>query len=96
MKESIALDGVIAYLNDLLATDRPAVAALVANRVPCNQVMANHPTAQVMSQHGGYHIGLLGVINGMFGTLNGTDGPIAVVFENGTLLRFARRDDYPY
>lgn len=94
--KNISLDDAIDYLNELLDRDRPAIAAMVANRVPCNRGLADHPTVQVMQQHGGYHVGLLGVINGMFGVFNGTDGPIAAVFEDGYLLRFTRREAFSH
>lgn len=95
-KVLLSIDDVIDYLNELLALDRPAIAALVANRVPCTEALADHRSVQVQSQHGGYHIGLLGIINGMFGTTDGTNGPVTVVFEDGYLARFARRDEFSY
>ncbi len=75
---------VVAFLNDLLEYDRPAVAALIANRVPCNKKMAEHPTVQVNAQHGGYHVGLLGILNGLCGAK-----------ENGWGLITAHFDDAP-
>ena len=65
---------VVAYLNELLELDRPAIAALVANRVPCNSGLALHPTCQVGCQNGGWYVGLLGVLHGLFG--------IVAVFED--------------
>jgi hypothetical protein len=88
-----SIDNVIDYLNEILATDRPAIAALMANRVPCNEQLAEHPTVQVQPQHGGYHVGLLGIINGMFGVDDLSHGLITIVFEDGNLLKFARTDD---
>lgn len=96
----------VAYLNQLLELDRPAVAALVANRVPCNEALADHPTCQVGVQHGGFHVGLLGVLNGLFGTI-GDGGPrdgwgwITAEFEDergangGRPRRFAVTDPCP-
>lgn len=86
LKTSITVGEVIAYLNQLLEMDRPAVAALVANRVPCNEALAEHPTCQVGTQHGGFHVGLLGVVNGLFGIIDAGEhagwGPIKAVFED--------------
>lgn len=90
MYESITVDQLIVFLNGLLNSDKPAIAALIANRVPCNQVLADHPSVQVMSQHGGYHVGLLGIINGMFGVDEHGRGSIRCVFEKGNLIRFER------
>lgn len=89
------IDDVIAYLNDLLALDRPAIAAMVANRVPCNEQMVSHSSAWAESQHGGYHIGLLGILNGVF-HCHPSYRSISFVFEDGDLARFARGDEIPY
>lgn len=89
LNQSVSVDQVIDYLNSLVEADKPAVGALFANRVPCNQAMADHPTAIVYSQNGGWHIGLMGIINGMFGLDKGL-GPIAYVFDNGDLVGFTR------
>lgn len=86
----------VAYLNQLLELDRPAIAALVANRVPCNEDLGLHPTVQVGYQHGSYHVGLLGVLNGYLGVHDNGRGALAAVFlEDGgpeatgaTLARF--------
>lgn len=90
-KELVSIDETIAYLNELLLLDKPATAALLANRVPCNQELADHPTVQVDAQHGGFHVGLLGIINGLFGVHDESQyGPICYEFENGDLIRFRR------
>ena len=67
MKRSISIDEAVGFLNRLISLDKAAVAALIANRVPCNEQLANHPTVRVTAQHGGYHVGLLGILNGLFG-----------------------------
>lgn len=64
---------IVAYLNELVELDRQAIAALIANRVPCNEGVANHPSCQVGKQHGEYHVGLLGILNGLCGVYE--DGP---------------------
>jgi hypothetical protein len=86
---------VVAFLNELLEYDRPAIAALIANRVPCNGRLADHPTVQVAAQHGGYHVGLLGILNGLCGVREDNWGLITAIFEdadsptkNCDLLRF--------
>ncbi len=93
IKWDISIEDVIEYLNELIETDRPAIAALVANRVPCNEALADHPTCQVGAQHGGFHVGMLGVINGMFGSMPDSWGPITFVFEDGDLLRVELTED---
>lgn len=92
IKESVSIDETIALLNELIQIDANAVAALIANRVPCNEEMANHPTVQCGAQHGGFHVGMLGVINGLFGIYEGSGwGPIMFVFDDDcNLVRFER------
>ena len=72
---------IVDYMNDLLEIDRPAIASLIANRVPCNEEMGKHPTAQVMIQNDGYALGLLGLLNGLCGTYDSGWGAIAADFE---------------
>lgn len=80
VKMTITIDDVIRVLNEMVEADRAAAAALIANRVPCNEKLANHPSIQVSAQHGGFHVGLLGVLNGLFGTYEDGMGPIAAFF----------------
>ncbi len=73
------------YLNELVKLDRPCIGAMIANRIPCNEALADHPSCQVTGQHGGHHVGVLGLLNGFCG--NYEDGPkkgwgaIAAVFD---------------
>jgi len=90
---------IVDMLNDMLERDKCAVAALLANRVPCNIELADHPTVQCQKQHGGYWVGLLGVLNGLCGnSAERQSGVIAAVFKEApgehydTLDRFAVLD----
>ena len=91
MKSCVTIDEVIAVLNEMIALDKPATAALVANRVPCNEALADHPTILVNAQNGGFDVGLVGVLNGLFGPPDAQGGPICYEFEDGNLVRFTRR-----
>lgn len=77
---------IVDRLNSALELDRNAIACLIANRVPCNQALAEHPTVQVGAQHGGFNVGMLGILNGLCGVYD--DGPkkgwgaIAAEFED--------------
>lgn len=96
MKSQVTIDETIDLLNELIRLDKPAIAALLANRVPCNQALADHPTVQVQAQNDGYHVGLLGIINGLFGTDDHLWGPICFEFEDGHLTKFKRTpSDHP-
>ncbi len=81
---------IVEFLNDLLEYDRAAVAALVAGRVICNQKMADHPTVQVHSQKDGFHIGLLGILNGLCGIKKNGYGLIVAHFGNDPKSSFNR------
>ena len=82
IREEATIGEVIHLLNELIDLDRPAMGALFANRVPCNPSLADHPTVQVGMQHGGYHVGLMGILNGLFGVDDNGWGPIALVFDD--------------
>lgn len=73
---------IVDVLNEMLEADRPAVGALIANRVPCNHDLAVHPTVQCQSQHGGYFLGMLGVLNGICGIHEDSTGHVAAVFDD--------------
>jgi hypothetical protein len=98
IKDSVSIDEVVDLLNELIQIDKPAIAALLANRVPCNAEFADHPTVQCDKWYGGYQVGILGIINGMFGVHEGEWltgwGPITATFDiaDGQLLDFARTD----
>ena len=67
-KTGITKDDAIQLLNELVEADKNCMEALIDKRVACNNVMADHPTAQVgIEDDGSYRLGLLGVLNGIFG-----------------------------
>jgi hypothetical protein len=74
LKETVSAQDVCDLLNELLLLDPICVNNLISNRVECNESIANHPTAQVHQyiDDESPKIGLLGVLNGLFGT--GEDG----------------------
>lgn len=69
------------FLNELVEIDRPAVASLIANRVPCNRELADHPTVQAGVRSDGFTVGLLGLINGLCGIDQNGQGPVAAIYE---------------
>jgi len=95
MHESVTLDQAIAYLNELVALDAYAVSELLETRVACNAALAEHPTAQVMEWEGTYRIGLMGVLNGLFGVNEHDWGPITFSWQAGKVLRFMRTGSVP-
>ena len=90
--DAISIRQAVAVLNDLVKTDRDAMRRLIQQRVPCNEAMLNHPTAQALKINEGDEptIGLLGVLNALFGIDAEGWGPIAAVFDGmGTLESFS-------
>lgn len=94
MKESITIQDAIDLLNDALKDDPKAIQQLVEARVECNHQLADHKTIQVANYHlekDKFQVGLLGIINGMFGIDEKGYGPVtAFIEDDGTIIRFER------
>lgn len=93
MKNHITIDDAIATLNSALELDRGAISELVAQRVKCNLALADHPTVQVQSTQDDSHalVGVLGLINGLFGVADDGSGPIAASIDGkGVISEFVR------
>lgn len=78
------IEAVVDTLNAAFANDPGAIHALIINRVPCNQALADHPTVQVDSSPvgTGTSVGALGLINAVTETLTGER--IAIKFDDAT------------
>ncbi len=65
----------VRILNEAFELDPAAVHALLCNRVPCNERLADHPTIQVSENpvlsDGSCHVGMLGILNGVCEALTG-------------------------
>jgi len=89
-RKVITVHGAINFLNKLLELDGNAINKLVGSRVECNEALAKHPTVQV--QRDGtrtrigkeeaeiFEVGLLGVLNGIFGINEDGFGQIVADF----------------
>ncbi len=84
-------DRTVEFLNELVAVDRDAMAALIEARVPCNSGLADHPHVQVQADDGnGCVVGLMGILNGLLGAEEDGFGRICAVYgDTGRLERFA-------
>lgn len=89
MKESITIDEMIDYLNELIEKDS-SIRHLLDIRIHCNEETYNHPTVQVGPHGNIYMVGFIGIINGMFGVYDNGMGPIAVEMDNGQIIKFSR------
>ena len=76
-------------LNAILECDTDALSRLIETRVPCNGRLADHPTVQVRDVGDGYRVGLLGILNGLFGD----DAVIVAHMTDGRIERFDVMED---
>jgi hypothetical protein len=77
-------------LNRINMTDPTVLPVLINCRVVCNDELSDDPTVQVGRRDDGeWHVGLLGILNGIAGTLSDGWGPIvATSNDNGTIKCF--------
>lgn len=91
LKTSCSVDAAITLLNDLLERDPEALHTLMETRVPCNDALADHPTVQVGTREDGTaEVGILGILNGMFGVDSRGRGAIASLYNDGKLIGFIK------
>lgn len=68
IKDSVTPEDVVKVLNFALEIDSNAINQLVSMRVICNEKMAKTPDIQIgVRPEGGYRVGILGILNGVFG-----------------------------
>lgn len=87
LQREVTVSGALAMLNEMLRLDSEATEVLVRSRVPCNAELAGHPSIQVDVVSNEARVGLLGVINGLFGADARGMGPIAAVYDSDGRLR---------
>lgn len=82
IKSQITIEETIKLLNEAVQADAKAMRDLIESRVECNATFAAHPTIQVANYHkkDAYTVGLLGILNGLFGIDDKGWGSIAAVF----------------
>jgi hypothetical protein len=100
MNDDLLADMLIERLNDIAVADPKAIERLIQYRVPCNHSMSIHPTVQACAEDGGVTVGMLGILNGLIGTI--PTGPkkgwgyVAAEFaDDGSFIRFVRTDRVP-
>jgi hypothetical protein len=89
-KKSVTMKDVVSLLNDCVKRDRECMDKLVNTRVVCNKKLANHNTVQIKRSKNKkgiiYEVGLLGILNGLFGVDETGWGAISansVLLKNG-------------
>lgn len=82
----------LAALNTALDLDPEAMRQLFGTRVWCNEALADHPSIQVREEDGRFSVGVIGLINGLFGVNPDTQaGYIAAQYDdNNQLTGFIR------
>ena len=94
LKEVVNIDEAVDYLNELFRIDPMALKYLLDYHVLCNAELAEHFTCQVSKSKndGRDRVGILGVINGMFGITEDGMGAICANFDDvtGELQGFSR------
>ena len=92
IKSFITLEETINFLNQLVACDQETVTRLIETRVPCSQALADHPTVQVQAyDNQPLVVGILGILNGLFGVDEEGWGAITATFDNNKNLLFFER-----
>ncbi len=86
IKETISINDMLELLNDMVITDRVAIEQLIESKVSCNEQLANHNTIQVLCKRAEdvpdtYRVGMLGILNGLFGISETGFGIIAVNYD---------------
>jgi len=91
-KKSITPEEVVEFLNEAIKLNSSAMHMLINSRVQCNEALAKHPTIQVMKGPQGvdWSVGMLGILNGIFGINENGYGCIVADFDSETqqLKRF--------
>ncbi|MGD9161859.1 MAG: hypothetical protein PVG39_25840 [Desulfobacteraceae bacterium] len=89
VKESVSIQETVDFLNDLLSIDPDTINNLSSIRVGCNKTMADHPTVQVACLSDNYFIvGIIGILNGLFGSDEHGWGHISADYEGSKVKRF--------
>ena len=98
IKESVTLEDVAEFLNELLKVDYDTINKLFSIRMACNGELADHPTVQVLQVGGNktnpyFVVGIIGLLNGLFGTTEHGWGRLCVNAEKDKILSFSVLSD---
>lgn len=82
-RHKVTIDDVVKFLNNWVENDRTTVERLIHNHVSCLDWTSNHPSIQVVvdSTTGRARVGVVGLLNGLFGVNEEGLGPISAVFD---------------
>jgi len=95
MRHKITIADAVDMLNNALERDPIAVSSLISIKVSCNKSLADHKSIQAWDCDGNYHIGMLGFLNGLFGTdEDGWGGIAAIIREDCLVDKFIVRESW--
>ena len=93
IKNEITLQDTVDFLNYMLKADSFVTNALFSMRFPCNKEIRFSPTIQVgLLNNIAPVVGMIGVLNGLFGTDEDGWGKIAANYEGHTISEFVLLD----
>jgi hypothetical protein len=89
VKDSVTIKEMVDFLNELLEYDSYAISALFSTRIMCNRHLAGHESVQV-GQLGkdAFQVGMVGVLNGLFGSDEYGWGHFGVNYDDGKIIEF--------
>ena len=89
IKNSVSIEGTVLFLNELLELDANTVSSLFSMRLMCNEDLADHESVQVRQLADNvFQVGMIGILNGLFGSDRHGWGHIAADYDNGKIIRF--------
>ena len=88
VKNEITIQETVDFLNSLLAIDKQVITALFSTRISCNMDLADHETVQVGVEGNYAQVGMIGILNGLFGIDKHGWGHISADYDNGMIVKF--------
>jgi len=89
VKQTVSIQETVDFLNSLIEIDPDTINNLASIRVGCNRALADHPTVQVGGLSKTYFIvGIIGILNGLFGSDKHGWGHIAADCEGSKVTKF--------
>ena len=85
------IEHAIDVLNRATKKDARAMGELCSHREECNDILAEDDTIQVGDWYGKTKVGMLGILNGIFGINEHGYGPIGAVFDEYNRLEGFRK-----
>lgn len=99
VKKEVTIQDVCDLFNEVIEKDPQCADALIEARVQCNEAIAGHPTIQVSQYYEDQcpKVGLLGFLNGLFGTTEDGMGILCAVYDDdGRILSLKPTDSVEF